>query len=115
MLQEWSHFLLLQAGSGFAVLLAAFAGSIALKRSSAALRHFVWSAAFGSLLLMPIGWIAATRFLPASQKEIPRELVTLTLGANATATPDAGSSTTAAPDREPAWLLAIWVTGAAIL
>ena len=36
-----------------AILLAAFAATALMRRSPAALRHFVWTATFGTLLALP--------------------------------------------------------------
>jgi TonB family protein len=46
------------AWKGTAILAAAFAAAALLRRASAAARHFVWTAAFAALLLLPlfIGW-----------------------------------------------------------
>ena len=48
---EW---LLQSAWRGTLILAAAFAAAAGLRRSSAAVRHFVWTAAFAALLILPL-------------------------------------------------------------
>ena len=44
------------------VLAAAFVASYALRRTAAAVRHFVWTAAFAMLLLLPALAVKGPRF-----------------------------------------------------
>ena len=46
----WADFVV----RGTLVLAAGFAASFALGRASAALRHLIWTAAFGALLVLPV-------------------------------------------------------------
>ena len=46
----WADFVV----RGTLVLAGGFAASFALGRASAALRHLIWTAAFGALLVLPV-------------------------------------------------------------
>jgi hypothetical protein len=46
----WADFVV----RGTLVLAGGFAASFALGRASAALRHLIWTAAFGALLMLPV-------------------------------------------------------------
>ncbi|MBZ5586843.1 MAG: M56 family metallopeptidase, partial [Acidobacteriia bacterium] len=48
------EFLVGCAWRGTVILAAAFAAAVILRRASAALRHLVWTAAFGALLMLPL-------------------------------------------------------------
>src|SRR6185295_17362519 len=45
-----------------AILLAAFAATALMRRSTAALRHFLWTAAFAALLVLPVARQAGPRW-----------------------------------------------------
>ncbi|HEV2491830.1 MAG TPA: M56 family metallopeptidase [Terriglobia bacterium] len=63
----WLAFLVEMALKGTLVLIAAMAVSIALGRASAAVRHLVWTAALGALLVLPLLSLA----LPAWRVALP--------------------------------------------
>ena len=87
-----------------AVLLAAFAASAAMRRSPAASKHFLWTAAFAALLAMPLASLV-----------MPRWSVTppaVSLPAVATASAPASSSPAAPAAPSPIrWLPVLWFAG----
>lgn len=52
---------------GSIILAAAFAASFMLRRSAASLRHFVWTAAFAALLVLPAAILLIPKWSPATQ------------------------------------------------
>src|SRR5262245_50329865 len=45
-----------------AILLAAFAANSLLRRSPAAIRHFIWTAAFAAILILPAAMVVAPKW-----------------------------------------------------
>src|SRR6185295_16329088 len=88
------------------ILAIAWIVTLALRRSSADLRHRIWLAALGGVTLLPlIEWIAPS-FLSSGRilENVP------TLAAFAGAPAAAARSGAKIP-----WLMAIWITGAALV
>jgi TonB family protein len=84
-----------------AVLGAAFAASWILRRTSAALRHFLWTAAFAVLLILPL--VKSTRQVRIAAPSIATTVVA------------AAAPSSPAPQSAPVpWAMYIWVAGAAI-
>jgi TonB family protein len=91
-----------------AVLAAAFAATLALRRASAALRHMVWTVAMVCLLALPI----LSRILPAWSPAVVQEAIPAFATPMATVVvgtvPAAGRSA-----RQPLpWLFVVWAAGA---
>ena len=76
----WMDFVL----RGTVILAAAFAASRAMQRASASVRHFVWTAGFLTLLLLPLAMNVGPRFavgsLPAAIKAAPATVTHITAG-----------------------------------
>jgi len=60
---------------GSLILAAAFAANFVLRRGSAAARHFVWTAAFAALLLLPAAILLIPRWSPAPPVATPASSV----------------------------------------
>lgn len=56
---------------GSLILAAAFAANFVLRRGSAAARHFVWTAAFAALLVLPAAILLIPRWSPAPPVSVP--------------------------------------------
>ena len=54
-----------------AILLAAFAATAALRSRPAALRHFIWTAAFAALLALPVAALVVPRWSPLAPTASP--------------------------------------------
>jgi len=113
------------------VLLLAVAGlALALRRSAAALRHLLWTAGIGCVLLLPL----AARSLPGWRITLPQEIATLSgtrfadpAGMGGEAAPPAASGPVAAEEPAPGravaavsrqgapWLWLTWATGALLV
>ena len=105
----WQEVLAGNAVSGTILLLAACAASLCLRRSSAAVRHFLWAAALTGLLVLPF----AQRLAPRWGWGLPPALATS--AAAIAASPSGSSITVLAPaPRAIPWLLIAWVLGAAV-
>jgi TonB family protein len=95
------------AWKGTLILLGAFTGALVLRRASAAIRHFVWTAALALLLLLPAALQLGSRWhvpLPAQAPAAWVSEVAVTTVAIAAKT---APSHAAAP-----WLLIVWLSGA---
>jgi beta-lactamase regulating signal transducer with metallopeptidase domain len=104
----WVDVLMGSTLRGTIVLLAAGAAALALRRSSAAVRHFVWTAALAGLLLLPVvQWIGQRWGVPIAP---PTAGPLASLGASAPPT------TITVRGRAPhavAWPLILWAVGCA--
>ena len=100
----WMAFLAENASKGTAILAAAFALGAILRRSSASLRHYLWTAAFASLLALP----AVIDLVPRWSPPVP---VTLSTVQVITVRRDPARQ---APQARPApwnWPLLLWMAG----
>lgn len=86
---------------GTIVLAAAFVAAALLRRRSAALRHFLWTAALGALLILP-----ALRWMPRVTVTQP---VALALDAGTTVTVVGGGATV--PQAQVPWIAILYGTG----
>lgn len=82
---------------GTVVLAAAFAASYAFGRASAAVRHFIWTAAFLALLMLPLAQGLAPRITLAAPAFSPAVLPTGVSPAAAHATEAGGTAPTVRP------------------
>ena len=122
---EWYSFFLGAGVKSTAVLAAAWALSILMRRSSAAARHLVWTAAFAALLTLPLLLIAvpALRVPVAGTFMATEALFHTSVTASATMLPSAAAPNSgqvakagSAPSR-PDWpwvLVLLWVSGACV-
>ena len=58
----WVELLAESAWRGSIVLAAAFAAATGLRRASAAVRHFVWTAALTAMLVLPVALFVAPKW-----------------------------------------------------
>jgi len=96
----WMEFFIAGAWKSTAILLAAFAAAFALRGAAAAVRHFVWSAAFGLLLLLPATMLVAPRW---DLEPVPLPVATVVVAGHQHATP--------VPRRPVNWLPILWLAG----
>ncbi|MGA2271148.1 MAG: M56 family metallopeptidase [Bryobacteraceae bacterium] len=112
----WLELLAQCAWRGTLVLAAAFAAAAGLRRASAAVRHFVWTAALTGLVLLPAAMLVAPKW---SWRMAPPEtaraaVVTVTRHAAKDAagkTRIGRSATGAAAPTDVDWLLILWMLG----
>ena len=117
-------FLAEMAIKGTFVLIAALAVSIALRRASAAARHFVWTAALSALLALPLLSLALPvwRVLPQSATIVTAPASPANDSAGVAVLPRRAPSNRAsarlspaeaapAPATWPAWTLLVWTLG----
>ena len=60
----WTEILTITAWKGTAILAAALLAALCFRRASAALRHFLWSAAFLTLLALPAALLVTPKWTP---------------------------------------------------
>ena len=95
------------AWKGTLILLFGFLGAMALRRASAALRHFVWLAALALLLTLPVALQLGAVWPVALPAEAPAAWVTEVVLTTAVRAPGGAPAPSAIP-----WLLMIWLSGA---
>ncbi len=94
------------AWKGSAILIAAFAGAALLRRSSAASRHFLWSAAFAVLLLLPPAIWLSPQWRASTPAAGPETRAATTVHVHPVIAP----ANFAPPDAWSPWLL-VWAFG----
>jgi TonB family protein len=88
---------------GTAILAAALVAAALSSRRSAALRHFLWTAAFAALLLLPaLAW------------RIPRLPIATSPVASTVSAVATGTAPSPAPSRQVPWLAMLYATGCAL-
>lgn len=97
----WMAFLTENALKGTLVLVAACAGIACLRAVSASMRHFLWTAAFGALLLLPLAMLIAPKWGPETDTPVIRSVETLVVH------PGTPAKT---PSKMPV-LLFVWILG----
>jgi len=107
-------FLCAQAIASVAVLLLASGTCLALRRSCAAHRHFVWVLAFAALVAVPLGSWFIARFIPQTTASVGAPVVDMKMAPTTTspAVPSAPASSPPVPWPEIA--SALWAIGTAI-
>ncbi|HEY1242419.1 MAG TPA: TonB family protein [Bryobacteraceae bacterium] len=107
------------AVKGSAVLIAAWLMSRLLRRTSAAVRHLIWTAAFAALLALPV----LSALVPALPLRAPLVVPTLVFQTGAQPAADVGGARpTAAPSRPEAprtsswlqWFVFLWAAGTGV-
>jgi beta-lactamase regulating signal transducer with metallopeptidase domain len=105
-------FLCRQAMASVAVLLLASGTCLALRRSCAAHRHFVWFLAFAALVAVPVGsWFMAP-FLPQTNTPVAVDVMVMKMRATSPAVPSAPANSPPVP--WPVITDALWAAGGAI-
>jgi hypothetical protein len=75
----WVELLAQSAWRGSIVLAAALAAAVGLRRASAAVRHFVWTAALGAMVVVPVALLVAPKWNWRVEKaEMARAAVVVT-------------------------------------
>ena len=98
------------AWKGTVILLASFAAAVLMYRASAAVRHFLWTVAFGTLLLLPLAIFLAPQWRVQPPMGTRVAGAPKTFAANRTA--PAVQPDPAKPSRSP-WML-LWALGCAM-
>jgi TonB family protein len=111
-----ASFFLVQAAASTVVLLLAAVICLALRRGSAAQRHFVWLLAFASLLIVPAAAWLMPPVLPKLMPARATPQVIVTVGSSEPAA-TAAPSLPAAPQGVPLSTLfgGLWIAGTAVL
>jgi TonB family protein len=103
------------AGKATLLLLAGGASVLLLRRSAASLRHFLWTATFGALLVLPLAMAILPVWSPVSVRVAPTTTATVAPAPTRVAIriPSEGTSNPppSPPSRLPLVLLMIWVAG----
>src|SRR5579871_6130035 len=103
---SWIDLLVASAAQGTILLLAAGAASICLRRSSSAVRHFVWTGALTGLLLLPLVQLAAHQWRLPIATATPLVFEHITESSPATVITVRGQAPI-----HIAWPLLIWALG----
>ena len=107
----WVELLAQSAWRGSIVLAAAFAAVAGLRRTSAAVRHFVWTAALAAIVALPVALLVVPKW---SWRAAPvRAAVVVTRQQVGPIQISAGSKAAGATTTTTGWLLALWVLGCA--
>ena len=106
----WVELLAQSAWRGSIVLAAAFAAAAGLRKASAAVRHFVWTAALAAMVVLPAALLVAPKWSWRVEKAEPVRAVVVTQQ-------QAGAvlKATGAPPTTSNWLLGLWVLGCAVV
>jgi TonB family protein len=106
----WVELLAQSAWRGSIILLAAFAAAAGLRRASAAVRHFMWTAALAAVVVLPVALFVAPKWSWRVEKAEPVRAVVVTQQ-------QAGAvlKATGAPPTTSDWLLGLWVLGFAVV
>ena len=106
----WVELLAQSAWRGSIILATAFAAAAGLRRASAAVRHFVWTAALAAVVVLPAALFVAPKWSWRVEKAEPVRAVVVTQQ-------QAGAvlKATGAPPTTSDWLLALWVLGCAVV
>ena len=106
----WVELLAQSAWRGSIILAAAFAAAAGLRKASAAVRHFVWTAALAAMVVLPAALLVAPKWSWRVEKAEPVRAVVVTQQ-------QAGAvlKATGAPPTTSNWLLGLWVLGCAVV
>jgi len=106
----WVELLAQSAWRGSIILLAAFAAVAGLRRASAAVRHFMWTATLAAMVVLPVALFVAPKWSWRVEKAERVRVVVVTQQ-------QAGAvlKATGAPPTTSDWLLGLWVLGFAVV
>src|ERR1035441_2237072 len=108
----WVELLAQSAWRGSIILAAAFAAAAGLRRASAAVRHFAWTAALAAVVVLPAALFVAPKWSWRVEKaESVRAAVVVSQEVQPIA--ENAGGTTGATKIE--WVLALWVLGCAVV
>jgi TonB family protein len=107
----WAELLVQSAWRGSIVLLAGFAAAAGLRRASAAVRHFVWTAAMAAMVVLPVALFVAPKWSWRVATTEPARAAVVVSQQQAGAVLKA----TGAPPTTSDWLLGLWVIGCAVV
>jgi len=107
----WVELLAQSAWRGSIVLLAAFAAEAGLRRASAAVRHFMWTATLAAMVVLPVALLVAPKWSWRVEKAEPVRAAVVVSQQQAGAVLKA----TGAPPTTSDWLLGLWVLGFAVV
>jgi TonB family protein len=107
----WVELLAQSAWRGSIILAAAFAAVAGLRRASAAVRHFVWTAALAAMVVLPVAVLVAPKWIWRVERAEPVRAVVVASQRVEQGTKDTGGKTTGATKTE--WMVGLWVLGCA--
>ena len=112
----WVELLVQSAWRGSIILAAGFAaaagGAPWARRASAAVRHFVWTAALAAMVVLPVALFVAPKWSWRVAKAETVVAATQEVGA---VLKNTGGKTTGATTTPTEWLLGVWVIGCAVV
>jgi TonB family protein len=109
----WVELLAESAWRGSIVLAAAFAAATGLRRASAAVRHFVWTAALTAMLVLPVALFVAPKWSWRVEKAESARSVVMGSQPVGAVLKNTGGKTTGGTKTD--WLLGLWVLGCAVV
>ena len=100
------------AWRGSIILAAALAAAAGLRRASAAVRHFVWTAALAAMVVLPAALLVAPKWSWRVETAEPvRAAVAVSQGQVGTILKNTGGKTTGATNTSTEWVVGLWVLG----
>jgi TonB family protein len=108
----WVELLAQSAWRGSIILAAAFAAAAGLRRASAAVRHFVWTAALAAIVVLPAAVLVAPKWSwRVATAEPVRAVVAVSRRVEPIEENTGGKTTGATTD----WIVGLWVVGCAVV
>jgi TonB family protein len=108
----WVELLAQSAWRGSIILAAGFAAAAGLRRASAAVRHFVWTAALAAMVVLPVALFVAPKWIwRVTRAEPVRGAVAVSQRVEPIEENTGGKTTGAATD----WIVGLWVVGCAVV
>jgi len=110
----WVELLAQSAWRGSIILAAAFAAVAGLRRASAAVRHFVWTAALAAIVALPVALLVVPKWSwRAATAERAETVVVVSRHVEAIAERAGGGAPPVPRATKTDWLVALWVLGCA--
>jgi TonB family protein len=104
------------AWRGSIVLLAAFAAAAGLRRASAAVRHFVWTAALAGMVVLPVVLLVAPKWTWHVEKAEPARAAVVESRRVGSIAESAGGGVPTGPSAtRTEWVLGLWALGCAVV
>ncbi len=116
----WVELLAQSAWRGSIILAAAFAAAAGLRRASAAVRHFVWTAALAGVVVLPVAVLVAPKWSWRVATAEPARAVVV-VSQRVTQVPEnTGGKGVPGPEGAPPgattdWVLGLWALGCAVV
>jgi beta-lactamase regulating signal transducer with metallopeptidase domain len=111
----WAELLAKSAWRGSIVLAAAFAAVAGLRGASAAVRHFVWTAALASMVVLPAALVVAPKWSWRVERAERVESVVVVGQQVEQIKENTGGKTTGATTTTTDWVVGLWVLGCAVV